>query len=104
MHHVALDRTRPDDRHLNDNIIETFRLHPRQRCHLRAALDLKHADRIGLLHYLKGGRVIFRNMRKIERSPALATKLKGILRSEERRVGKSVELSDVSIVGQENRA
>ncbi len=41
MHHVALDRAGPDDRDLDHHIVETFRLHPRQRRHLRAALDLE---------------------------------------------------------------
>ena len=47
MHHVALDRPRPHDRDLDDEIVEALRLEARQHRHLRAALDLEHADRIG---------------------------------------------------------
>ena len=36
MHHVALDRPRPDDRDLDDEVIEGARLDPRQHRHLRA--------------------------------------------------------------------
>ena len=46
MHHVALDRARPHDRHLDDEIVEFLRLQPRQHGHLRAALDLEDAERI----------------------------------------------------------
>ena len=53
MHHVALNRSGPNDRDFDDDIVKTFRLHPRQRRHLRAALDLKHADRVGVLHHFE---------------------------------------------------
>ena len=48
MDHVALDRPGPDDRDLDHQIVEFFGLEPRQHAHLGAALDLEHADRIGL--------------------------------------------------------
>ncbi|MCY1223277.1 hypothetical protein D9M72_353980 [compost metagenome] len=47
MHHVALDRPWPDDRHLDDEVVEDARLQPWQHAHLRPALDLEDADRIG---------------------------------------------------------
>ena len=47
MHHVALDRSRPHDRDLDHQVVEFLRLEPRQHRHLRAALDLEHADRVG---------------------------------------------------------
>ena len=37
MHHVALDRAGPDDRHLDHQVVECPRLQPRQHRHLRAA-------------------------------------------------------------------
>ncbi len=56
MHHVADDRSRPDDRHFDDDVVEGLRLEPRQRRHLRARLDLEDADRVGLLqHPVDGG-------------------------------------------------
>ena len=52
MHHVALDRPRPHDRDLDDEIVEAARLQSRQHRHLRAAFDLKHADEIGARQHL----------------------------------------------------
>ena len=79
MHHVALDRPWPDDRDFNHDIVKTFRLHPRQRRHLRAALDLKNADRVGVLHDLERFLVVFWNVSEIERPPAFAAKLERVL-------------------------
>ena len=44
MHHVALDRAGPHDRHLDDEIVEFARLQARQHVHLRPAFDLEDAD------------------------------------------------------------
>ena len=66
MHHVALDRTGPDDRHLDDEIVEGPRLHPRQHRHLRAAFDLEGAERVGLADHRVGARVLRRDGREIE--------------------------------------
>ena len=79
MHHVALDRSRPDDRDFDHDIVKAFRFHPRQRRHLGAALDLENPDRVRLLHHLVSCRVIIRDVREIERSPAFPAKLKRIL-------------------------
>ena len=57
MHHLPDDRPRPDDRHLHDEVVEHHRLQPRQRRHLRARLDLEHADRVGLAEHLVDRRV-----------------------------------------------
>ena len=59
MHHVALDRPRPHDRHLDHQVVEILRLQPRQHGHLRAALDLEHAERIGAAEHAVDG-VFFR--------------------------------------------
>jgi hypothetical protein len=48
MHHVALNRTGAHDRHFDDEVVETLRLEARQHRHLGAALDLEHADRVGV--------------------------------------------------------
>ena len=56
MHHVALDRSGPHDRHLDDEIVELLWLQPRQHAHLRAAFDLEHAERIRAAeHAVDGG-------------------------------------------------
>jgi len=44
MHHIALDRPRPHDRHFDDEVVKTLRLQARQHRHLRTAFDLEHAD------------------------------------------------------------
>ena len=79
MHHIALDRSRTDDRHLYHHVVKTFRFHPRQRGHLRAALDLKHPNGVGVLHDLEGLLVVFWNVSEIECPSALATQLKCVL-------------------------
>jgi hypothetical protein len=48
MHHVALDRTGPDDRHLDDQVVELVGLQPGQHRHLGPALDLEHPHAVGL--------------------------------------------------------
>ncbi|MCW0417502.1 hypothetical protein NB689_003256 [Xanthomonas sacchari] len=57
MHHAALDRPGAHDRHLDDQIVELFRLQPRQHRHLRARFDLEHADGVGALDHRVGLRV-----------------------------------------------
>jgi hypothetical protein len=68
MHHVALDRTRAHDRNFNHKVVEALRLEPRQHRHLRTALDLKYADRVGtrqhLVDFWRIVRSIFRNTRQ----------------------------------------
>ncbi len=54
MHHAALDRAGTHDRHLDHQVVELFRAQPRQHRHLRARLDLEHADGVGALDHLVG--------------------------------------------------
>ena len=49
MDHVSDNRSRPDNRNLNNNVVKALWPHPWQTRHLGAALDLEHADGIGLL-------------------------------------------------------
>ena len=67
MHHVALDRAGTHDRDLDDEIVEFLRLQPRQHRHLRAALDLEHADRVGALDHRVDAGLLGRQRR--ERQP-----------------------------------
>ena len=73
MHHVALDRSWPDNRHFDHHIVKTFWLHPRQGRHLGATFDLEHADCVGALHNLKCLLVIFRDVCQIEWPAAFST-------------------------------
>ena len=50
--HVALDRPGANDRHFDDEIVETARAQARQHVHLRAALHLEHAERIALAQHV----------------------------------------------------
>ena len=83
MHHIALDRAGPNNRHFDHHIVKTFWFHPRQGGHLGATFDLEYADRVGALHDLERLLVVFRNMCQIESRPvgtfALLTQLKRIL-------------------------
>jgi len=47
MHHIALDRPRSDDRHLDHQVVEDPGFQPRQHAHLRPAFDLEDTERIG---------------------------------------------------------
>ena len=66
MDHLALDRARSDDRDLNDQIVEDLRPQARQHRHLRPALDLEHAERIGALqHGVDPRPLLLRDMREV---------------------------------------
>ena len=60
MHHVALDRPGPDDRHLDHQIVEAARPHPRQEVHLRPAFDLEDAERVGAAEHVVDRRILGR--------------------------------------------
>ena len=47
MHRVALDRAGPDQRDLDDQVVEGARLEPGQGGHLGPGLDLEHPDGVG---------------------------------------------------------
>jgi hypothetical protein len=49
MDHPALDRARPDDRHLDHEVVEARGFEARQHRLLRARFDLEHADGVGAL-------------------------------------------------------
>src|SRR3546814_4508775 len=61
MHHVALDRTRPHNGDLDDEVVELARLQARQHGHLRAALDLEHANGSGATQHIVDGGVLLRH-------------------------------------------
>ena len=67
MHHLADDRTRADDRHLHDDVIEAGRLETRQRRHLRARFNLEDPDRVGVAQHTKHGRVVRWEMSKVHK-------------------------------------
>ena len=64
--HPADDRARTDDRHLHDDVVKLRRRIAGQRRHLRAALDLEHAHRVGLVEHLVDAFVVLRQMSEID--------------------------------------
>ena len=64
MHHLALDRTRANDRHLDHQIIVIAWLEARQHRHLRPAFDLEHAERICPADHVIGRLVILLDRRQ----------------------------------------
>ena len=62
MHHAALDRSGSHDRYLDHQVVEAARPQARQHAHLRAALDLEHADGVGLADHVVGGLVLGRDV------------------------------------------
>ena len=66
MHHAALDRSRPHDRDLHDQIVERHRAQARQHRHLRTRFDLEHAHRIGGADHRVSRLVILRQAGQIK--------------------------------------
>ena len=62
MHHAALDRPRAHDRHFDHQVVVIRRFQPRQHRHLRARLDLEHADGVGVLDHLVDRRILDRDV------------------------------------------
>ena len=71
MHHSPLDRTGADDRDLDHQVVVILRLHPRQHRHLRARLDLEHADGVAVADHLVHARIFRRHVGQLE-APAIA--------------------------------
>ena len=67
--HAADNRSRPDDGHLDDQVVEPLGTVPRQRGHLGTALDLKDPDGVGTAHHRVGGGIIGRQMGEIHSDP-----------------------------------
>ena len=66
---AALDRPRPDQRHLHGHVVEVFRPRARQHLHLRPALDLEDAGRLGAVDRPVGLFVVERDPREVEPLP-----------------------------------
>ena len=71
MHHAALDRAGPHDRHFDHQVVVAARLQARQHAHLRAALDLERAHRVGLADHVVGGRATVGHVLHLEAAPEL---------------------------------
>ncbi|ENN83893.1 hypothetical protein RHSP_82254 (plasmid) [Rhizobium freirei PRF 81] len=102
MHHITLDRTGPDDRDLDDEVVECPRLDARQHRHLRPALDLEGPERVGPPDHRIGARILGRDGGEIEIDAlVLAKKIEAVLHAGQHAECQHVdlhELDDVDIV------
>ncbi len=64
--HLAGDRARPDDRHLDDEVVETFGPVARQGGHLGATLDLEDPRGVGATDHCVGLRVVGRQVSQVD--------------------------------------
>ena len=64
MDHIALDRTGADDRDLDDKVVESIGLQPRQHVDLRPAFDLEDAERLASLEHGVGLAIPLRDVGK----------------------------------------
>ena len=70
VHRLALDRAGSHERHLHRQVVEVLRAGLQQALHLRAALDLEDADRVGRLDLLVDALVVERDAREVDRLAA----------------------------------
>ena len=66
MHHVALDRAGPDDRHLDDQVIEGTRFQTRKHGHLGPAFDLEDAKGIAAAEHVVDQGILGRQIAEVE--------------------------------------
>ena len=64
---LPLDRPRPDERDLHREVVEVLRPRTQQALHLRAALDLEVADRVGALDLVVHVRIVERDAGEVDR-------------------------------------
>src|SRR5579883_2052416 len=96
MNHIALDGTRADDRHLDHEIEELPGLQSRQHAHLCTALDLEHADRIGMLQHLVDFRLLLRH--GVDHiAPAIVTidQIEGAANAAQHAEPENIDLQDI---------
>ena len=92
VHRPALDRARPDQRHLDDEVVELPRLEPGQRGHLRPRLDLEHADGVGPAQHLVD-LVLLGDRRQVDLVAAvLADQVDGVVQRRQHPQPEQVEL------------
>ena len=89
----ALDRTGPDQRDLDREVVELPRLEPGQGADLSATLDLEHPDRVGPAQHVVDGRLVAGN--RVQRPPlaeVLGDDLHRVVDSPEHAEAQQVEL------------
>jgi hypothetical protein len=95
---LALDRPRPHERDLHGQVVEVLRLRPQQALHLRAALDLEVADRVGALDLREDVAVVERDPREVDRLAAAARDLlDAVLDRREHPEAEQVDLQEAGV-------
>ena len=96
--HLPDNRPRANNRHLHHDVIETLRAQARQAGHLRAALDLEHADGVGFLQSGINLRIIRRQMGKLDFvAIMIANQFNRILQHGHHPEAKQIDLDDAQI-------
>ena len=86
----------PDDRDLDDEIVESSGLQPRQHRHLRPALDLEDADRVGPPDHRVGLRIVGRDRREVAAARlVLAQEIEGAAHAAEHAEAEHVDLHEL---------
>ena len=92
MDRAALDRARPDQGHLDHQVVELPRLEPGQGGHLGPALDLEHPDRVGRAQHLVDGRLLGQ-LGQVDLDPVGGTdQVDGVVQGREHPQAEQVEL------------
>ena len=98
MHRVALDRPGPDDRDLDHQVVEARRPCARKGLHLRAGLDLEHADGVGLAAHIEHLRVVQRQLVEVGANARLvANQLQRLGDDRERAQPEHVHLDEAKV-------
>ena len=98
MDHFSDDRSGPDDRDLDHQVVERARLHPRQRRHLRAALDLEDPDGVGAREHRVHLGIAGRQMGEVDFDPfALAHQRDRLLQHRHHPKPQQIDLDDPEV-------
>ena len=99
MHHITLNGTGSNDRHLNDKIIKGAWTHARQEIHLRSALNLKHPNAICPTQHIVNVRIFRRQGRKTIRHPMMhGDQIKGFADTGQHAQSQNIHLQNTQAV------
>jgi hypothetical protein len=95
---LPLDRARPHERDLDGDVVEVLRARAQDRLHLRAALDLKAADGVGLLDLREHVGVVERDAREVDLLAARARdEVDALLHRREHSEPEQVDLQEAGV-------
>ena len=97
MNHLPDDRAGPDDRHLDHEVVEVIRLHPRQGRHLGAAFHLEHAHGVGRAQHRVRLRIVGRQTGDIDLNPGARKNRDRVLQRRHHAETEQVDLDDAEV-------